>query len=220
MSQNNYEYIKKEISTVLQDIVDKNILNNILDDLLIVMNEYDCYDIINNSKTNVRNSSTLIDELNRLNSEFIKDRIMNAQNINLYSQSTEDYGMQMFIEDSLHPEYFYNDPKHSSIHDTYFNDKSDSDYEFDSDSDSNTNTNTNTTKKNNSKRIFRYQDKYNSNRSYIPIWQINKRGYTDYTNQDELRNSDISQIRSVPDALIKDRLSSLATNSVPKWIDK
>lgn len=70
------------------------------------------------------------------------------------------------------------------------------------------------------KRIFRYQDKYNPNRSKIPIWQINQRGHTDYNNADELRESEVSQIRSAIDEVKIDHISTIPVNcNYHKWMD-
>lgn len=68
-------------------------------------------------------------------------------------------------------------------------------------------------------RIFRYQDKHDKNRSSIPIWQVNKRGNTDYFNNDELRESDISQIRKATEAVVVDHINTLPICKRPQWID-
>lgn len=71
------------------------------------------------------------------------------------------------------------------------------------------------------KRIFRYQDPLNSNRSKIPIQQINNRGHTDYNNVDELRGSEVSQIRRVQGASVKvDHIGTISVDCKrPQWID-
>jgi hypothetical protein len=70
------------------------------------------------------------------------------------------------------------------------------------------------------KRLFRYQDKFDINRSNIPIWQINKRGNTDYHNNDELRGSDISQVRKTGEAVVIDHITTAPIEyKLPQWID-
>lgn len=69
------------------------------------------------------------------------------------------------------------------------------------------------------KRIFRYQDKNNFNRSNIPIWQIANRGPIN-NNNDELRNSEISQVRKTSGEIKIDHLSTMPIEcKMPKWID-
>lgn len=221
MSSENIQNIRNKLSTELPKFVDNKTTEIVINDLITDMYDYDCYSVLNNSKSNVRNTTNISSELNNLNNAFIDDRITFAKNINLYSQNVEDYGMQMFIDDSLHLNRGYNDPLPDDYYESDYYESNDnincSKECFNSDSDSDSDVQKSSFK-NKDNRIFRYQDKYDTNRSAIPIWQINKRGYTDYTNQDELRNSDTSQVRSVPGPLSVDRLSSLVTN-VPKWID-
>lgn len=69
------------------------------------------------------------------------------------------------------------------------------------------------------KRLFRYQDKNNINRSNIPVWQILKRGDPDRIN-DALRNSEVSQVRKASQAVTYDHINYLPTDlSRPNWID-
>lgn len=70
----------------------------------------------------------------------------------------------------------------------------------------------------NDERIFRYQDDFDPNRSKIPVWQINRRGNTDYNNDDELRESEVSQVRSATEEVKNEFINDLPINK-PKWMD-
>ena len=67
-------------------------------------------------------------------------------------------------------------------------------------------------------RVFRYQDKYDPDRSSIPRWQVHKRGLPDHTN-DEVRESYVSQIRSGSNENKVDHINNLSVDLKPKWYD-
>lgn len=189
-SSNNISYLKDELT---KKITDPKIKEAVLDSLTEAVFDFQSYALVENSGQRLRHSTNTKSEITRLNKEFIEDRLAFAENFNMYADAQEYYADQMFIDDSLRPGPY-----------DHFNDKQhDPDCECDK-----------------CKRVFRYQDKYNSNRSSIPIWQIANRGHTDYFNNDELRNSDVSQIRRAPEAVVVDHINTIPVEcNRPKWID-
>lgn len=69
------------------------------------------------------------------------------------------------------------------------------------------------------KRIFRYQDPYDINRSEIPIQQILSRSFVD-TNVPELWDSDINHDRSTVKQLKMDYICNIPSScNRPQWFD-
>lgn len=189
-SSNNISYLIDEIS---KNIKDNKIKEAVLDSLTESVFDFQSHAMIEDSGQRLRHSTNTKLELQRLNKAFIEDRLAFAKNFNLYADAKEYYADQMFIDDSLRPGPYnhFNDVDHNS------------DCECDQ-----------------CKRVFRYQDKHDPNRSSIPIWQINSRGHTDYHNNDELRNSEVSQIRKATDKVVVDHIGTIAVECKrPQWID-
>jgi len=190
-SSNNINYLSDEISKNIKEI---NIREAVLDSLTEAIFEFQSHAMVEDSGQRLRHSTNTKKELDRLNTEFIQDRLSFAKNFNMYADAREYYADQMFIDDSLRPGQY-----------GHFND------DLNCDDDCNCEK---------CKRIFRYQDKFSINRSYIPIWQINNRGPTDYYNNDELRNSEVSQVRKTIEPLTVDHINTIAVECKrPKWID-
>ena len=198
-SSENIKYLTNELSNQIND---PTIRNSILENITETIFDFQNYAIIENSGRHLRQSTSIKNEVDRLNKAFIKDRLAFASNFNTYASGREEYADQMFIDDSLRPGPYnhYNDCINES---SYFDDDK---YESSCD-------------RLNKKRIFRYQDKNNTNRSNIPIWQVLNRGNPEQFN-DELRNSELSQVRRASEAVTFDHIKSLPTAmDRPNWID-
>lgn len=189
-SSNNISYLSDEIS---KKIKDANIKEAVLDSLTESIFDFQSHAMVEDSGQRLRHSANTKDELSRLNKAFIEDRLAFAKNFNMYADAQEYYADQMFIDDSLRPGPYghFNDCHHEPECDC-----------------------------SKCKRLFRYQDKFNLDRSNIPIWQLNNRGHTDYYNNDELRGSDISQIRKASEAVVVDHITTAPVECKrPQWID-
>lgn len=189
-SSNNINYLSDELS---KNIKDSKIKDAVLDSLTEAVFDFQSHAMVEDSGQRLRHSTNTKIELDRLNKAFIQDRLAFAKNFNMYAEAQEYYADQMFIDDSLRPGPYghFNDIEHNPDCDC-----------------------------SKCKRVFRYQDKFDSNRSSIPIWQVNSRGHTDYYNNDELRNSEISQVRRTIDAVTVDHINTIAVECKrPKWID-
>lgn len=189
-SSNNISYLKDEINKL---ITDDMIKESILDSLTEAVFDFQSYALIEDSGQRLRHSANTKDEVSRLNKAFIEDRLSFAKNFNNYVEAQEYYADQMFIDDSLCPGPYnhFNDCEHKSECECI-----------------------------KCTRLFRYQDPNNLNRSNIPIWQINSRGHTDYKNNDELRGSEISQIRRTSEAIVIDHIGTMPVEcKLPAWID-
>lgn len=189
-SSNNISYLQDEIS---KKIDDDTIREAVLDTLTEAVFDFQGHAMVEDSGQRLRHSTNTRSEIDRLNKAFIEDRLAFAKNFNMYAESHEYFANQMFIDDSLRPGPYshLNDCEHKTECECQ-----------------------------KCTRLFRYQDKYDLNRSNIPIWQINSRGNTDYNNIDELRNSDLSQVRKTSDRVIVNHLGTIAVDcKLPKWID-
>jgi hypothetical protein len=194
-SSNNINYLKDEISKkISNNDIKEAILDNIIED---IFNFYS-HALLEDSGQNLRHSINVKNELDRINNLFIADRLAFAENYRNYVSEQQFYADQMFIDDSLKP-YPYNNLNNnisSSLNEDYYEEE------------------------NMEKRIFRYQDNNNKNRSSIPRWQINKRGNTDYNNNDELRESELSHVRRTIEKLEVDYITDAPVECYfPKWID-
>jgi len=189
-SSNNISYLRNEISKNINDV---SIKDAILDSLTEDIFNFQSHAMIEDSGQRLRHSTNTKIELKRLNDSFIDDRIACAKNFDKYASGYEYYADQMFIDDSLKPGAYshFNDCQHS-----------------------------NECECEQCKRLFRYQDKFQLNRSKIPIWQINSRGNTDYFNNDELRESERSQIRKASEPVVVDHINTIAIEcKIPECID-
>lgn len=208
-SADNIEYLRK---TIINQIDEDNIKNSDIikgaleEELTQMVFDFQEYAIIENSGRHLRHSTSIKTEVDRLNNAFIKDRLAFARNFDKYAAGHEAYADQMFIDDSLRPGPYnhYNDCDQpcDNMCDQPCDNMCDQPCE-----------------RLEKQRLFRYQDKYNSNRSSIPRWQVLKRGTPEQTN-DELRNSELSQVRRASDAVKVDHIKSLSTDyHRPQWID-
>lgn len=189
-SSNNISFLYDEISNQIKD--DK-IKEAVLDTLTEAIFDFQSHAMIEDSGQMLRHSTNTKKEITRLNNAFIEDRLAFAKNFNMYASAEEQYADQMFINDSLKPGAYthLNDCEHKTECEC-----------------------------NKCLRLFRYQDKYDMNRSKVPIWQVLHRGHTDYDNIDELRNSEVSQIRKASDEVITNHLKTIPVDcKLPKWID-
>ena len=189
-SSKNIEFLKEEIS---KKIKDDRIREAIIDTIIEDIFNYQNYALIEDSGQYLRHSTNTKTEVERLNVGFIDDRVSFSKNFDLYASAQEYYADQMFIDDSLRPGPYdhLNDPECGCIDEC-----------------------------NCKTRMFRYQDPNDLNRSSIPVWQQLSRGFTDYNNTDELRNSEISQIRKATDVVIINHIETLPLECKrPQWID-
>lgn len=189
-SSNNINYLSEQLS---KQINDTRIKEAVLDTLTESVFDFQSHAMVEDSGQRLRHSANTKTEIERLNKAFIDDRLAFAKNFNMYADAHEYYADQMFIDDSLRPGPYnhFNDCDH----------KSECECEK-------------------CLRLFRYQDKNDPNRSNIPVWQIASRGYTDYRNDDELRNSEVSQIRRASEAVTFDHIGTIPVECKrPQWID-
>ncbi len=189
-SSKNISYLSDEIS---KKITDANIKEAVLDSLTEAIFDFQSHAMIEDSGKRLRHSTNTKVELNRLNNAFIEDRLAFAKNFNMYAEGQEYYASQMFIDDSLRP--------------WPYNNLNDCEHKMECECGK-------------CKRLFRYQDPNDINRSSIPIWQVNSRGNTDYNNIDELRNSELSQVRRASEKVVVDHINTMPVEcKLPKWFD-
>lgn len=177
----------------LEDILSKKIKDNIVKSVILdtLTETIFNFQTYNSNYQYLRHSVNVEDEIQNLNTEFINDRLAFAENFDKYATGEEYYADQMFIEDSLRPGPYSKFNDNTLVPSLQYN-----------------------------KRLFRYQDKNNLNRSSIPIWQVINRGNIDYNNADELRDSEISQSRKSIESSSTDYLNTIQTEcNRPKWTD-
>ena len=129
----------------LSDEISKRVKDNrikeaVLDSLTEAIFDFQSHAMVEDSGQRLRHSTNTKMELDRLNKAFIQDRLSFAKNFNMYADAREYYADQMFIDDSLRPGPY-----------GHFNDcQHDCECEK-------------------CKRLFRYQDRNNLNRSSFLI---------------------------------------------------
>jgi hypothetical protein len=179
-SSDNISYIKNKLNTL---ITDNLIKESIFDSLIETIFSFQDYNIIENSKSQLRHSTNIQKELDKLNYEFINDRLAFVKNFHLYSKSEESYADQMFINDSLKPKGYIHFNDHIN------NNKDD--------------------------KMYEYNDKPSKSN-----FQSTKRDNIDYDNIDELRNSEVSQVRKIYGYKSTDTINTIPLDiKKPEWID-
>jgi hypothetical protein len=146
-----------------------------------------------------RHSTSIWKEVRKLNQAFIDNR--RAFMKGYKTMGIESYHNQMFIEDSLTP----------------------NGYECLNDATTNTTMSlTNALGIDNvdeTQRIFRYEDKYDTNKSSIPIWQVLNKGHPD-TENDSFFESYNSQIRSAKGEVHQYDIDTMPVEcKKPMWYD-
>jgi hypothetical protein len=189
-----YNYLDKNLK---ESSAKQQILETLIE---TIFNFYD-HEIIDNSTYKLRHSVDKWDEVRKLNKSFIDDRIAFCTQYD--SIGIDSYQMQMFTDDSLNPKgYNFNETKKRC--------------NCNGNCDCNCNGNCNSSNGNklvNNDRIFRYENKYDVNKSRIPIQQILSRGNADITNNDSFHDSYYNLKDKVQsDKIIKDYENTLYYN--------
>lgn len=181
-SNKNIQYLQYYFNKNLQD---GNAKDQILENLIENVFNYNDYNTIENDIYNMRQSIDKWSELRKLNRAFIENRLA------LYNQyneiGNESYHMQMFTNDSLQPRGYH------KLNDTHIEDEN--------------------------KRIFRFNDLFDNDRSSIPI---NQRLSRKIKEEDSLYTDSLNNFINtyITEPKLKDNLTTLSYNDKSYfWFD-